>query len=70
MDVLREEDSTDMETDDVYVTSAFSIKKDEPEVSLIFRFLEIAYVCICMYEISCWVLMNSTIGHFVIRNSY
>jgi hypothetical protein len=36
VDVLSEEDSTGMKTHEVYIPSAFSIKKAEPEVSLVF----------------------------------
>jgi hypothetical protein len=36
VDVLNQEDSSDMKTDEVYLPSAFSIKKDEPEVGLVF----------------------------------
>jgi hypothetical protein len=37
VDSLSEEDSSGMKTDDVYMSSAFSIKEAEPEVSLVFR---------------------------------
>jgi hypothetical protein len=36
VDVLSEEDSIGMKTDEVYIPSAVSIKKDEPNVSFVF----------------------------------
>jgi hypothetical protein len=37
VDVLSEEDSIGMKTDEAYIPSTFSIKMPEPEVSLVFR---------------------------------
>jgi hypothetical protein len=36
VDVLSEDDSTGVKTDEVYIPSAFSIKKDEHSVSFVF----------------------------------
>jgi hypothetical protein len=36
VDVLSEEDTTGMKTDEVYIPSTFSIKNAEPKVSLVF----------------------------------
>jgi hypothetical protein len=37
VDVMSEEDCVGMKTEEVYIPSAFSVKKTEPEVSLVFR---------------------------------
>jgi hypothetical protein len=37
MDILNEDDSTSMSSGDVYIPSAYSITKAEPEVSHVFR---------------------------------
>jgi hypothetical protein len=49
VDVLSEEDSTDMKTDEVYIPSTFSIIKTEPEVSLVFRLLFFWFVCVSVH---------------------
>jgi hypothetical protein len=47
LDVPSEEDSAGVKTDEVYIPSAFSIKKVEPEVSLVFSgFLCFLSVCV------------------------
>jgi hypothetical protein len=37
MDVTSEEDSVGVKTEEVYIPSAYSAKKTDPEVSLFFR---------------------------------
>jgi hypothetical protein len=48
VDVLSEEDSIGMKTDDVNISSAFSIRKIEPEVSLVFRRILRLLVFVCV----------------------
>jgi hypothetical protein len=36
VDALSEEDSIGMKTDKIYIPSTYSVKKDEPNVSLFF----------------------------------
>jgi hypothetical protein len=51
VDVPSEEDSTGIKTDEVYIPSAFSIKNAEPEVTLVFSYFCVYFVCVsvCMY---------------------
>jgi hypothetical protein len=37
VDVTSEEDCVGMKTEEVYIPSAFSVKKTEPQVSLVFK---------------------------------
>jgi hypothetical protein len=47
VNVLSEEDSIDMKSEEVHIPSGFSIRKADPEVSVVFRcILILIYVCI------------------------
>jgi hypothetical protein len=47
VNVLSEEESIDMKSEEVHITSGFSIRKADREVSIVFRcFLILNYVCI------------------------
>jgi hypothetical protein len=39
VDVMSEEDSIGVKTEEVYIPSAFTVKKTEPGVSLVFRWV-------------------------------
>jgi hypothetical protein len=46
VNVLSEEDSFDMKSEEVHIPSGFSIRKDNPKVSIVFRcFFILIYVC-------------------------
>lgn len=52
MDVVGEEDCTDMKTDEVYRPSVLSVKT-EYEVSIVMKYFCGAYLCVCVF---CYML--------------
>jgi hypothetical protein len=60
VDVLSEEDSDDLKHDGVYISSAFSVKKAEYEVSLVCQ--QLCGCCCIMYLCSLvQVILNMTL---------
>jgi hypothetical protein len=46
VNILSEEDSIDVKSEEVHIPSGFSIRQSDPEVSIVFRcFLILIYVC-------------------------
>jgi hypothetical protein len=64
VDVLSEEDSIGMGTDEVYIPSTFSIKKAELEVGLLFSF-----VAACVYTVTCAFIFKIQVTYNMTSNS-
>jgi hypothetical protein len=62
--VLSEEDSVGMGTDEVYIPSAFSVKKAELEVGLIFRVMDT-----CVYAVTCAFIFTVQASYNMTSNS-
>jgi hypothetical protein len=59
VDVVSEEDCTDMKTDEVYRLSVLSVKT-EYEVSIVMKCFCGAYFCVCVCFVTCSLLDSFT----------